>query len=67
MRLERWRYVLPLRWRSIVRRPEVERDLDDEIQYHLEKDVEELVAKGVNRAEAWRAVGRRFGPVDLSK
>ncbi len=67
MRLEHWLYMLPLKWRSIVRRQEVEQDLDDEIQYHLEQQVDRLVAQGVGRAEAWRAVRRDFGGVDLAK
>ncbi len=36
MRFEHWLYTLPLMWRSIVRRRDVDRELDDEIRYHLE-------------------------------
>ncbi len=67
MRLEHWLYALPLRWRSIVRRRQVDQDLDDEIQYHLERQVEERVAAGMDRDEAWRVVVRDFGGVDQSK
>ena len=67
MRLKRWRYVLPLRLRSILRRRRVEQDLDDEIQYHLEQRVADLTAKGVGREEAWRAARREFGGIDLAK
>jgi putative ABC transport system permease protein len=67
MRVEHWFYKLPLMWRSIVRREDVDRDLDDEIEYHLEQRVEELVSRGVDRAEAWRTVRRDFGGVDRAK
>ena len=67
MQFEHWLYVLPLKWRSIVRRQEVDQELDDEIQYHLEQQVEALVAQGVDRSEAWRTVRRNFGGVDLAK
>ena len=67
MRLERWLHALPLKWRSLVRRQQVERDLDDEIRYHLETEVESLVSKGMDRAEAWRMVRRGFGGIDQSK
>ena len=40
---------------------DVERDLDDEIRYHLEQQVDELMAKGVDRDEATRQVRRNFG------
>ena len=43
MRFEHWLYSLPLKWRSLVRRRDVEDDLDDEIRYHLETQVEALV------------------------
>jgi hypothetical protein len=49
MRLEHWLYSLPLKWRSLVRRRQLERDLDDEIRDHLESQVEENVARGMDR------------------
>jgi len=67
VRIERWISTLPLRWRSLVRRGRVERDLDDEIHDHLESQIEELVARGLEPAEAERIVRDRFGHVDLAK
>jgi predicted permease len=67
MRFERWLYMVPLKWRSIVRPRDVERDLDDEIQYHLEQQVDALVAQGADRDEAWRTVRRNFGGVAMAK
>ncbi len=64
MWFQRWYYLLPLRWRSVVRRRQAERDLDDEIQYHLDQQVVELVARGVGREEAGgvRAPGDHGSP-----
>ena len=67
MRFERWMYTLPLRWRSLIRRNRVEQDLDDEIRYHIERQVEDQVASGVDREEAWRRVRRNFGALDRAK
>ena len=62
MRFERWRNIVSLRWRSLVRRRAVERDLDDEIRDHLESQIEALVARGVpprrRRARRARAIRR---------
>ena len=61
LRFERWLYAAPLKWRSLFRRPDVDHDLDDEIRYHLETEVEGLVSRGMGRDEAWRVVRRDFG------
>jgi macrolide transport system ATP-binding/permease protein len=37
MRSNHWLYTIPLRVRSLFRRHAVERDLSDELQYHLEQ------------------------------
>jgi predicted permease len=64
---ERWLHMLPLRWRSLAGGRQFDRDLDDEIAYHLEQQVEGLVANGVDRDEAWRTVRRSFGGVERAK
>ncbi len=64
MRFERWLYSAPLKWRSLFQRRDADRDLDDEIRYHLETEVEGLVSRGMGRDEAWRVVRRRFGGID---
>ena len=45
MRIEHWIYALPLRLRSLFRRQRVESDLDEELQYHLERKTEEFLRK----------------------
>jgi predicted permease len=67
MRFERWFYVVPLRWRSIVRRRAVDRELDEEIEYHVQQEIDALAAGGVDRREARRLVERRLGGLDLAK
>jgi putative ABC transport system permease protein len=67
MRFEHWLYSLPLKWRSLFRRDDVERDLDDEIRYHLEQQADELVARGVDRDVALRHVRRNFGGIEPAK
>ena len=67
MRFEHWFYVVPLRWRSIVRRRAVDRELDDEIEYHLQQEIDALAARGLDHGEARRLVERRLGGLDLAK
>jgi putative ABC transport system permease protein len=52
MRLEHWFYTIPLRLRTLFRRRQVEQDLDDELQYHLERKIEEYIAKGQTPGQA---------------
>src|SRR5689334_12675198 len=67
MRIEHWLYTLPLRVRSLFRRRQVEQDLDDELQYHVEMKIEEYVAKGLNRKRAREAALRAMGGVTQQK
>jgi predicted permease len=55
MRLEHWIYTIPLRLRSLFRRQRVEQELDEELRYHIESEIEEYVARGMNPEEARRA------------
>ena len=67
MRIERWLHTLPLKWRSLARRDEVEQDLDDEIRDHLERRVEEFISQGISLAQARVFAASQFGPVDVAK
>ncbi len=58
MRIEHWLYAAPLRLRSLFRRRQVERDLDDEVQDHLERRVEEHIARGMTPEQARQAALR---------
>jgi macrolide transport system ATP-binding/permease protein len=61
MRLERWFYTVPLRVRSLLRRTQVDQELQEEIRDHLELQVKENLARGMSpeeaRTEALRALG----------
>jgi len=49
---ERWIYKLPLRFRSLFHRRSVESELNDELQYHLDRKIEVLTAQGMTPDEA---------------
>jgi len=51
------------RLRSLVRRGEEDRELAEELQFHLERDVEARMRAGASEAEARRAARAAFGPV----
>src|SRR5262245_216043 len=52
MRLKHWFYIAPLRLRTLFRRSQVEQELDEELRYHIERQIEEHVAKGMTEEEA---------------
>jgi hypothetical protein len=60
MKAEHWWYTVPLRLRSLLRRKQVEQELQDELQFHLERKQDEAIAKGLTpeqaRYEAMRAL-----------
>jgi macrolide transport system ATP-binding/permease protein len=44
--------IFSLRLRSVFRRSAVEDELEEELRYHLERDIDEYVAQGMSRREA---------------
>src|SRR5438094_7955568 len=67
MRLQRWITTLPLRLRSLFRRERVEHELDEEIRYHLERQIEERIANGSTPEDARYAALRAMGGVEQRK
>ena len=67
MRLKHWFYTAPLRLRSLFRRSQVEQELDEELRYHLERQIEEHVARGMTPEEARYAALRAMGGVERRK
>jgi predicted permease len=55
------------RLRALVRRPSVERDLDDELRFHLEREMEKHIASGMSPADAARRARLDFGGVEQVK
>ena len=53
--------------RRLFRRERQERELEKELQYHLDRRIEELVAEGVNPQEAARRARIEFGAADEIK
>ena len=54
MRAEHWRYTIPLRLRSLFRRRQADRELEDGLRDHVVRKTEEYVAKGLPLNEARR-------------
>ncbi|MGH9583188.1 MAG: permease prefix domain 1-containing protein, partial [Bryobacteraceae bacterium] len=67
MRLEHWRYTVPLRLRSLFRRKHVERELDEEFQFHLAQRMEQEVAAGKTPEEARYSALRAMEGVEQKK
>lgn len=64
---ERWLYTLPLRLRALFRRSQLDQDLDEELQVHLEETTQEYIDSGLSAEEARYAALRDFGNVELAK
>src|SRR5499426_2494337 len=67
MRLRHWFYTVPLRLRSLFRRNQVEQELDEELRYHIERQIEEHIAKGMTPEEARYTALRAMGGVEQRK
>jgi predicted permease len=63
----RWTTILRLRLRSLFARTKVEQELDEELRYHLERQIEEDVAAGMSRDEARRVAYRSVAGVEVRK
>jgi predicted permease len=67
MRPEHWFYTLPLRLRSLFQRNQVEQDLSEELQYHLEQKTKQYASSGMALEEARRKARREFGGIEQTK
>lgn len=65
--MSRWLAGLRFALRSIVRRRREEEELTEEIQDHLERQIEEELKAGRSLADAERAARRALGNIELSK
>jgi predicted permease len=61
MRIGHWRYTLPLRLKSLLRRDRAEQELDEELQFHLDHQIEEGIAAGLSPRDAHFAAMRAMG------
>jgi predicted permease len=55
------------RFGSIIRRLQMERELDDELQHHMELKIQEFIEAGMSPEEARYAALRGFGGVEQKK
>ncbi len=62
---ERWWNLIRMQVRSLSRRGRVEQELNKELRFHLEQEVEANLAAGMGPAEArYAAVRRLWGGTD---
>jgi len=59
--------ILRLRLRSLFLRTKVEHELDEELQYHLERETQEHIAAGLNETDARRAALRSIDRFEQRK
>jgi predicted permease len=67
MRLEHWWFTAPLRLKSILRRRRAESELDEELEFHVDKKIEELIAGGLSPDEARVQAVRAMGGLEQRK
>ena len=67
MTTDRFLRIVALRLRTLFRRADVERELDDELLYHIERQTEENVRQGMSRDAARAAALRALGGIQYRK
>lgn len=63
----KWFYTVPLRFRSFFRRSQVERELEEELRFHLEARIEQEMAAGKTAREARNAALRVMEGIEQRK
>jgi hypothetical protein len=63
----RWPKTISHRIRSLFRKDAVEQELDQELRFHVERQIAENIAAGIPAEEARRAAMREFGGVEKVK
>jgi hypothetical protein len=58
---------LKMMFRALLRRSQVENDLDEELRYHIEQQTEQNIRLGMNPEEARCAARKAFGGVEQAK
>jgi predicted permease len=56
-----------MRWRALFRRGKVERELDEELRFHLEREAAQNLRDGMDPDDARYAALKSFGPLERSK
>ncbi len=63
----RWIHIVPLRLRSLLRRRNVEEELDEELRDHIERRTEEGIANGLTVEAARRVALLELGGIEQRK
>ena len=63
----RWHYKVSHRLRSLFHREKAELDLSEELQFHLQNQIDEYIAGGMDAQEARHAAFRSLGGVEQVK
>jgi putative ABC transport system permease protein len=63
----RWYHKLPLRLRSLFRRNKADQELNDELQLHLQYQIDEYIARGMTPENARAAALRSLGGMEQIK
>src|SRR4030095_10479111 len=58
---------LRIRLRALFRRSEMERELDEELRYHIEQQTEQNMRLGMSPEESRQAARKAFGGVEQAK
>jgi hypothetical protein len=64
---ERWWLIVPLRLRSLFRRHQVEQDLNDELQFHIDQQTQHHIDRGLSREQAQHRARREMYGVERVK
>jgi putative ABC transport system permease protein len=67
MSWHRWIYTIPLRLRSLLHRDRVEAELNEEMQFHLDRKTEQFIAAGLSPREARHAAFRAMNGIEQHK
>jgi predicted permease len=67
MRMEHWWFTARLRLKSLLWRNRVEREMDEELRFHLENKIEQGIANGLSPKEARHAAMRAMGGLEQKK
>ncbi|HEX6215510.1 MAG TPA: ABC transporter permease, partial [Vicinamibacterales bacterium] len=67
MTLDRLRHIVRLRLRSLVSGASADRELDEELQFHVDRQIEAHVARGMSPEDARRLALQAIGGVEQRK
>lgn len=67
MRIVRWLTVFPLWLKALFLKSRMETELDEELQFHLEEQIDQLMERGLSQPEARKLALKQIGGLDRQK